>query len=147
MNFKTVGEILRLVVGWENDLDGLYALSEDYLNNGKSRIVAKALHKRHKNILEKIMSIKIGDYKNTEFIKNPPLSVWDEKLSVSAQASVEQYFSEMLGFEEKLLEYYKHVRDVCVYEKSRDVFDVLINLKKSQVKEIKGLMDSFDLAV
>jgi hypothetical protein len=39
------------------------------------------------------------------------------------------------------------LRGVLVYEKSKDLLDMLLKFKVGQIKEIKSLMDNYDLAL
>jgi len=147
MSFNTVDELLKMVMGWEKDIDQFYSMIEDFLENKKSRKLASLMHLRHQEILGKLNGINIAGYQNIEFVKNVPLSVWSEKMCISAKANMEEVFSQMLGYEEELLNYYKHIRDICVYHKSKDVFDVLVRLKENQVKDIRSLMNGCELAM
>ncbi|HBR15909.1 MAG TPA: hypothetical protein DD723_10310 [Candidatus Omnitrophica bacterium] len=147
---QSLDEILKLVIKWENDLDKYYSKLDKSLKDKRSKITVEALKERLDNNLKILNKIKISDYKKTEFIKNLPdykSEGFIAKMKIGKDSTPREVFDQILKFEEKLKEFYTHIRDVVVYTKSKDLFDMMVQFKMGQIKEIKGLMDNYDLAI
>ena len=108
------------------------------------------LKKRLTENLKILDKVNIEDYKNTEIIKNIPDIHSEEVIPVVVlfeNSSPEEIFTKVLEFEKKLEEFYRQLRRVLVYSKSKELLDMLIQFKEGQIKEIKSLMDSYDLVM
>lgn len=150
MTILGLDEVLKLIVGWEQKMDTFYGLMEKNLKNERSQKAAAVLRKEQRKTLDVLEAIDTSSYKNVEMVKNLPDYHSEEVLphyDISENSSPMDVFQTILNYEEKLEEYYVHLKSVLVYEKSKDLLDMLINFKMGQIKEIKALMDSFDLAV
>jgi hypothetical protein len=150
MTTYSLEEILRLIVKWEKRLDSFYDVMEEYLTNERSRKTTLVLQERQKKTVEALEKINIKDYARTEFIKNIPDSHSEDLIphfEIDADSSPKEVFETILGYEEKLEEYYARLKDVLVYIKSKELLDMLLRFKVGQIKEIKSLMDSYDLAL
>ena len=148
MAFLGLDEMLHLIVYWEEELKDFYNLAEQTLRDPRSKKAVKALQKRHEKNLQFFNAINLKEYKHTEFIKNLPDYHSESvipKHEISMNSTPQEIFEKIINYEEKLEEFYKHVRSVLVYAKSRELFDMLIEHKLNQIKEINGLMQSFDL--
>lgn len=150
MAIKSLEEVLRVIIGWEMKLKYLYNMLGNILKDERSKKVVQVLKDRLNRNLSVLEKIHPEDYRKVEFIKNLP----DEHsesvlppLEISSGATPEELLNALLSYEEKLGEFYSHVRDVVVFSKSKEVFDLLIQFKKGQIKEIKELLDSVDMAV
>lgn len=147
MSFNSVEDILKSIIKWERDFDSFYSLLEEYLKDEKARKAAEVLQMRHEKILKELESIDLEKYGHIEFVKYVPDYSEEDRFEIEADAAVEDLFYKILGHEEKRIEYYKRLRNIVVFERSRELFDMLIQLKTGQVKEIKALLDSYDLAL
>jgi len=146
----SLDEILELIVKWEKRLNSFYDMMEEYLTNERSRKTTLVLQERQKKTIAAVEKINISDYVDTEYIKSIP-DFYSEDLiphfEIDANSSPKEVFETILSYEEKLEEYYTHLKDVLVHTKSKELLDMLLQFKIGQIKEIKGLMDSDDLAV
>jgi hypothetical protein len=150
MGGYSLDEILKLIVKWEKGLDSFYDVMEEYLVDERSRKTTLILQERQKKAVDVLKGINIADYARTEFIKNvPDIHSGDliPHFGIDANSPPRKVFETILGYEEKLEEYYEHLRGVLVYEKSKDLLDMLLKFKVGQIKEIKSLMDNYDLAL
>jgi rubrerythrin len=145
-----VEEILKKIVEWEEWLEKFYVLMLKVSKNERSRKTVCVLQRNHEKNLNILRNIHPQDYHPSEFIKNAPDYHSADVIphyELQESSSPEEIFEKIIGYEEKLLDFYRHLRQLAVYQKTKDLFDMLINFKISQIKEIKGIMDSYDLAV
>lgn len=150
MAFYTLGQMIGLFTQWEEELYAFYDMMEEYLRDERSRETAYVLQRGQVKALEVLKNIDPKDYDHSEYIKNVPDYHSEDVIphfEMSADSSPREVFETVLGFEEKLEEFYTHMRDLAVFTKSKELFDMLIQFKMGQIKEIKAYMDSFDLAV
>ncbi|OGX37625.1 MAG: hypothetical protein A3C36_05080 [Omnitrophica WOR_2 bacterium RIFCSPHIGHO2_02_FULL_52_10] len=147
MSFNSVEDIVKAIITWEKDFDSFYSTLEEYLKDEKSRKAAEVLQLRHEKILKELESIDLEKYGHIEFVKYVPEYSGEDRFEIAADAAVEDLFYKILDHEEKRIEYYRRLRNIVVFEKSRELFDMLIQLKTGQAKEIKALLDSYNLAM
>ena len=147
MSFNSVEDIIKSIITWERDFDSFYSMLEEYLKDEKSRKAAEILQLRHEKILRELEDIDLEKYGHIEFLKYVPEYRGEERFEIAADADVEDLFYKILDHENNRIAYYKRLRGIAVFEKSRELFDMLIQLKTGQVKEIKALLDSYDLAL
>lgn len=140
--------ILELIIKWEQRLDSFYDMMEEYLTNEHSRKTTLILQERQKKTIEVLGGVTIKDYINTEFVKDVP-DCHNEDLvphfEIAANSSPKEVFKTILGYEEKLEEYYTHLKGILVHIKSKELIDTLLQFKIAQIKEINELMNSSDL--
>ena len=143
-------EMLKLMIRWEKRLDSFYGAMEEYLADERARKTAFALQERQKKALEILSAIHIEDYEDTEYIRSVP-DFHSEDLvphfEIDARSSPKDVFETILGYELKLEAYYRHLLDFVFYEKSKEIIGMMLQFKTGQIKEIKGLMEHYDLAV
>lgn len=150
MAFNSLDEVLKQIIQWEKRLDTFYDLMEEYLTHRESRQTAEVLKRQQEKALGMLDTIDIKQYEHIEFIKNIPDYRSEDIIphfEISADSSPAEVFETILSYEEKLEKYYTHIRDVLTYTESKDLFDMLIQHKLGQIKEIKALMDNYDLTV
>ena len=150
MAVYSLDEILRLIIEWEKKLLRYYTLMEKYLARERSKKTIEALKRQQIKTLVVLGKINIKDYKKTEYLKNVPDSHSVEvivPLEISKDSQPQEIFEKILNYEEKLEEYYQHIRGVLAYAKSKELFDMLIQFKLGQIKRIKSYMDSYDLVM
>lgn len=150
MTTYSLEEILKLIIKWEKRLDAFYDVMEEYLTNERSRKTTLVLQERQKKTVDALEGINVKDFARTEFIKNVPDFHGEDLIphfEIDANSSPKEVFETILGHEEKLEEYYTHLKDVLVCTKSKELLDMLLQFKIGQIKEIKSLMDSYDLAL
>jgi len=150
MAIQRLDQILEKIIGWENQLESCYEHMEKSLKNEQARKTVELLKERHLRNSEVFDSIHINDYKNSEFIKNAPEYTIKEdycQCEISDDTGAEDLLFKILRFEEEIEKYYTHLRDVLVYARSKELFDMLKQYKMGQIKAIKALMDSLDLVM
>jgi hypothetical protein len=150
MTIYSLDQILELIIKWEKRLDDFYDIMEDYLASTRSRKAVIFLQERQQKVVDALAKINIAGYKNTEYIQNIPDYHSEELIphfEIDANSSPSEIFQTVLGYEQKLELYYTHLRDVLVYAKSKELFDMLLRFKMGQIKEIKEMMDSYDLVL
>lgn len=150
MTMTRLSEISKLIVRWEEKLNNFYNMAYRHLKNERSRKVVELLKEEQEKMLKIIKEIYLEKYKNTELIKNPPNWHREEVIphvDLTENSSPEDIFDRILSYEEKLEEYYTHVRDILVYKKDRELLDMLIQFKLNQIKRIKSYMDDYEMAI
>lgn len=150
MAIYSVEEILKNIIKWEKQMDQFYAKIHDRLKNKSSQKVVEALKKRQRKTLDVLANINVAEYKNTEFMKNIPDYRSEQVIhhyEITENAQPKEIFDQVLMFEEDLENYYKILRNIVVFSKSQELLDMLIRFKMGQIKEIKALMDGYDLTV
>lgn len=150
MAFYNLEEILRLVIAWEEELYSFYDMMEEYLKDERSRQTADLLQKKQVKAIEMLRSINLKEYAHAEYVKNIPDYLSEDVMphfEIAADSSPREVMETILSYEEKLEVFYTHLRDVLTFAKSRDLFDMLIQFKMGQIKEIKACIDSCDLAI
>lgn len=150
MAFSNLGDILKLIIEWESRLSDYYKHLRKALKNERAKAIVELLAQQQEEALSILGKIDISEYKHAEFIKNTPdyhNEVVIPQLDVRADISPAEILERTLGFEEKLEEYYSHLRRLLVYKKSLDLLDMLSKFKLAQIKRIKSFMDSYDLVM
>ncbi len=150
MAIYSLEEILDLIKRWEKGLLYFYRLLYRGLKNPRSKKIVQMLRKQQGTTVHFLEHIDLNDYKHAEFIKNIPDFHKDDIIPhfvITPEAKPEDIFERILNFEEKLKDYYGHLKDVAVFQKSKELFEMLIQFKLGQIKEIKSYMDSFDLVI
>ena len=150
MAIYNLEEILNLIKRWEKGLFYFYRLLNRGFKNPRSKKIIQMLKKQQEVTVQFLESIDLNDYQHAEFIKNIPDFHKDDIIPhfvIAQEAKPEDIFEKILNFEEKFKDYYVHLKDIAVFQKSKELFEMLIQFKLGQIKEIKSYMDSFDLAV
>ena len=150
MTIYSLDEVLKMIIDWEKELSRFYDIAEDALEGERALKAVAVLKERLRNNIKELNEINVHDYENVEMIKNLPDYKTEgviPRFNIDPNESPEDIFTKILEYEEKVLEYYNHLKDVLNYEKSKDLLDMLLTYKLAQIKEIKGLLDGFDLAV
>ncbi len=146
MTTTNTKEIISAVIEWEKKLEDFYEMLEDYLKNEESRHMAEILHKQQNDVLDSLRTISF-EGKETEFIKNLPeefSEIAHPHYEISADATPMDVLDQILKYEEVLEKYYVHLKDIVVYDESKDLFDMLATFKLGQLKHIERLMEGYN---
>jgi hypothetical protein len=150
MTIIRFSEILKNIVQSEEKLSVFYLKAAERLRDHRSREVIELLQAEQDRVLETLSGMNLKAYKDAEFVKNPP-EVRDVEFIIDERAIVKdspgQILARILNFEEKLKEYYTHVRNVLAFDKDREIMDMLIQMKLNQIKRIKSYIDDFNLVI
>ena len=150
MTLTSVGDILKFILTWENSLGKYYGHLQRCLVNERSRTAIKILNDQQDQILAILSTLDIKEYTDREFVQNIPDYHKEEiiaSLQMSTNCPAAELFERILDCEEKLESFYTQVRSILVSKKSKELFDLLIQLKVLQIREIKELMGYYDMAV
>lgn len=148
MAIYSIDEILELITRWEEHMRDYYESIVTNLDDERSCKTAALLKRLQDKTLKIIEAIDINEYKKTEIIKNIPDIHSQENIptyTFKHDASPMDVFTTVLAYEEKLEEFYMHLRSIAVYEKTRDILDMLVQSKMGQIKQIKAFMDDADM--
>lgn len=150
MTIIRFSEILKNIVQSEEKLSVFYLKAADRLRDHRSREVVELLQAEQDKVLETLSGMNLKAYKDAEFVKNPP-EVSNVEFIIDVRAIVKdspgQILARILNFEDKLKEYYTHVRNVLAFDKDRELMDMLIQMKLNQIKRIKSYIDDFNLVL
>lgn len=150
MTIIRFSEILKSIVQSEEKLSVFYLKAAERLRDHRSREVVELLQAEQDKVLETLSGMNLKTYKDAEFVKNPP-EFSDVELIGDVSAIVKdspgQILALILNFEEKLKEYYTHVRNVLAFDKDRELMDMLIQMKLNQIKRIKSYIDDYNLVI
>jgi hypothetical protein len=150
MAFHTMEDVLKKILIWEEKLIDFYRSLKPRLKNERTRKIVDALKQRQEKTINIVKQIKPQDYKLTEFMKYLPSDMKGDvlpRLDQVENITPEELFSDILEYEEKMEEYFNRLKNIAVYPKSKDLVAMLIQFKLEQIKEIKALMDDYELAV
>lgn len=147
MAIYAMSEILKFVLDWEESiLRSYHSISKVFLSDAGVANLMHILQKDQNRLLESLRMLDIKNIQHVEFLKNvrnypidPPVRVVD----VTEGASVFEILTDVMDVHEDLLKEYRHLKDLAQYERSKDVIDILIDLKLSQIKKISSYMESF----
>ncbi len=150
MTIIRFSEILKNIVQSEEKLSVFYLKAIERLRDHRSREVVELLQAEQDKVLETLSGMNLKAYKDAEFVKNPP-EVSNVEFIIDVRAIVKdspgQILARILNFEDKLKEYYTHVRNVLAFDKDRELMDMLIQMKLNQIKRIKSYIDDFNLVL
>lgn len=150
MTIIRFSEILKSIVQSEEKLSVFYLKAAERFRDHRSREVVELLQAEQDKVLETLSGMNLKAYKDAEFVKNPP-EVSDVEFIIDVRAIVKdspgQILARILNFEDKLKEYYTHVRNVLAFDKDRELMDMLIQMKLNQIKRIKSYIDDFNLVL
>ncbi len=150
MTIIRFSEILKNIVLSEEKLGVFYLKAAERLRDHRSRDVVELLTAEQDKTLETLSGMNLKAYKDAEFIKNPPELKGEEFIGdvrAVVKDSPGQILARILSFEEKLKEYYTHVRNVLAFDKDRELMDMLIQMKINQIKRIKSYIDDYSLVM
>lgn len=150
MTIIRFSEILNTIVQSEEKLNVFYLKMAERLRDHRSRQIVELLQAEQDKTLETLSGMNLKAYKDAEFIKNPPDLKEDELIGDMrgiVKDSPDQILTRILNFEDKLKEYYTHVRNVLAFDKDRELMDMLIQMKLNQIKRIKSYIDDYSLVM
>jgi hypothetical protein len=70
--FKSLSEILKTTLSWENKLKDFYDVAEYALQNEKSKKTVRTLRERHVNKVEILRGVDPSSYGKTEWVRYAP---------------------------------------------------------------------------
>lgn len=150
MTIIRFNEILKSIVQSEEKLSMFYLKAVERLRDHRSREVVELLLAEQDKVMETLSGMNLKTYKDAEFIKSPPDLKGDELIGdvrLIVNDTPDQILARILSFEERLKEYYTHVRNVLVFGKDRELMDMLIQMKFNQIKRIKSYIDDYNLVI
>lgn len=149
MAFHSMEEVLKKIIGWEERLAAFYRNIYSRLKNERTRKVVESLKQRQEKALNIIRQIKPVDYHETEFMKYLPPDIMTDvlpDLDNVDQLTPEELFMDVIEYEENMENYFHRLKNIAAYPKSKELVEMLIRYKWEQIKEIKALMDGYELA-
>lgn len=100
--FKSLSEILKTMLGWENKLKDFYDVAEYALQNEKSKKAVQTLRERHENKLVILRGVDPSNHGKTEWVRYAP-SYKEEDLipigKIHRDAEPEEIFEHLLDYE------------------------------------------------
>lgn len=143
-------DIIQKIIATERTLGFFYAEAQDRLKGQRSRKLIGMLNEEQGKHVEALEGIDLKPYRDSEFIKNQPEPFKDDltgDVHAVLKETPERILVRILSFEEKLKEYYTHVRSVLAFEKDRELMDTLIQMKINQIKHIRGYIEDYNLVL
>jgi hypothetical protein len=140
--FKSLSEILKTMLGWENKLKDFYDVAEYALQNEKSKKAVQTLRERHENKLEILQRVDPASHGKTEWVRYAP-SYKEEELipigKIHRDAEPEEIFEHLLDYEEKLKNVYASIATSLITRSQKELFESLVLFKEEQIEEIRHL--------
>jgi hypothetical protein len=140
--FKSLSEILKTMLGWENKLKDFYDVAEYALQNEKSKKAVQTLRERHENKLEILQRVDPASHGKTEWVRYAP-SYKEEELipigKIHRDAEPEEIFEHLLDYEEKLKNVYASIANSLITRSQKELFESLVLFKEEQIEEIRHL--------
>jgi len=140
--FKSLSEILKTMLGWENKLKDFYDVAEYALQNEKSKKAVQTLRERHENKLEILQRVDPASHGKTEWVRYAP-SYKEEELipigKIHRDAEPEEIFEHLLDYEEKLKNVYASIATSLITRSQKELFESLVLFKEEQIQEIRHM--------
>ena len=140
--FKSLSEILKTMLGWENKLKDFYDVAEYALQNEKSKKTVQTLRERHVNKLEILRGVDPSSYGKTEWVRYAP-SYQEEDLipvgKIRRDAEPDEIFEHLLDYESKLKSIYSSIASNLISRTQKELFESLVRFKQEQIEEIRHL--------
>jgi hypothetical protein len=140
--FKSLSEILKTMLGWENKLKDFYDVAEYALQNEKSKKTVQTLRERHVNKLEILRGVDPSSHGKTEWVRYAP-SYQEEDLipvgKIRRDAEPDEIFEHLLDYESKLKSIYSSVANNLISRTQKELFESLVLFKEEQIEEIRHL--------
>jgi hypothetical protein len=140
--FKSLGEILNTMVGWENKLKDFYDVAEYALQNEKSKKTVQTLRERHVNKLDILRGVDPSTHGKSEWVRYAP-SYKEEDLipvgRIQRDAGPEEIFEHLLDYESKLKSIYASIANNLISRSQKELFESLVQFKEEQIEEIRHL--------
>lgn len=142
--FKSLSEILKTTVRWEDKLKDFYDVAEYALKNEKSKITVQMLRDKHVDKLEILKRVDPLRYGKTEWVRYAP-SYRDADLipvgKIRRDAEPGEIFEHLVDFENKLKNIYSSIADNLVSREQKELFESLVLFKEEQIEEIRHLRE------
>ncbi|UCF99996.1 MAG: hypothetical protein JSV89_10770 [Spirochaetaceae bacterium] len=142
--FKSLSEILKTTVRWEDKLKDFYDVAEYALKNEKSKITVQMLRDKHVDKLEILKRVDPLRYGKTEWVRYAP-SYRDADLipvgKIRRDAEPGEIFEHLVDFESKLKNIYSSIADNLVSREQKELFESLVLFKEEQIEEIRHLRE------
>jgi hypothetical protein len=140
--FKSLSEILKTMLGWENKLKDFYDVAEYALQNEKSKKAVQTLRERHENKLEILQRVDPASHGKTEWVRYAPSYKEDELIPIGKihrDAEPEEIFEHLLDYEEKLKNVYASIATSLITRSQKELFESLVLFKEEQIQEIRHM--------
>lgn len=150
MAIKEVSDVLDMIIGWEEQMEETYGELEISMESERSRKLVGFLKDRQAKALIMYKNIDVDQYVDIEYIKNIPACndiIETCVCKISKDDTPDQVFDKVMTYEENIEIFYDHLRKELVYDKSKELFDMLVKFKLGQIKGIKRFMDDYELAI
>lgn len=150
MTMASLEEMLRALISLERKLNLFYLKLKLAVTSDKSRAIVDAFQKRQERAVDLLREIGLREFRHSGFIQTPPERKDGEsipRLGLFGGSSSIEILEKILGYEEKLLQCYIHLKDITAYQNSRELIEMLVKFKLGQVKQIKRFMVSYELIV
>jgi len=140
--FKSLSEILKTMLGWENKLKDFYDVAEYALQNEKSKKAVQILRERHENKLEILRGVDPASHGKTEWVRYAPSYNEKDLIPVGKirrDAEPEEIFEHLLDYEDKLKNIYASIANNLISRSQKELFESLVLFKEEQIEEIRHL--------
>ncbi len=149
MAYNDLKDILAASLRWEQELKDLLDVTLVALRDEQCKKILAFL----KNDLEKNLAvlkrINPGTFAGAEWIKFPDDYKTEElvpKKSLTRDSTKEEIFKLILDYEEKLRDFYDHIRRTAASTGHQELFQSLSQFKIRQIIEIKKFIRDCDLS-
>lgn len=148
MSFLGIDELLVLIRKWEKQMKAYYDFLEWNIRDPRARRMMEEIKKLLNKHLEQLNSINDRDYQQIEYVKYLSDEIRENlipELVSSPQSNPQEVLEALIVSECKLEKFYMSMADKMIYARSKVLFEMLIAMKVSQIKELKKLLDSYEL--
>ena len=143
ISFKSLDDILRITLQWEQRLGDFYDVAEIAMQNEESKRVVALLRNKLTEKLRVLESIDLNKFGKTEWIRYAPDYKEDELFStgkIQRQSSPQEIFTHLANYEEKLKNVYARIAESLIAQTQKELFESLAQFKGEQIEEINRLM-------
>ncbi|MBN1294501.1 MAG: hypothetical protein JXB48_21870 [Candidatus Latescibacteria bacterium] len=145
--YHNMKQLLRIVIGWENQLTNFYNRAEKALESEKSKEIVALLKQNHVNNMQYVEEIRVENYGKDEWIQYTPdcnirnLIPTDK---IKCESKPIEIIKCILNYELKIEAFYSSVADLILSREMKELFESLAAYKGRQAIEIKRLIDSIE---
>lgn len=144
MAVYSLDQIIDMVTVWEKDLQKFYKKIKSRLAEEEAVQAITLLSSDQEKMIKFLNQVGKKHHEKLEYHKNlPEYKNIVHGIDLNAPVTAKNFFEKIFDYEEELLKIYQNLRDIVTFDQSKEVLDMVLQMKMGQIKKIKGCMDSF----
>ena len=141
-SYKSLQELLKKSVVWEQHLQDLYDVAGLGLKDERSRELVGKLRDQQKSNIEILSEIDVEKYGPGEWVRFS-IDYHEDKLiprkTIKRDSSPAEILDSITDYEQKLKNYYQAVLDSLRSREQKELFQSLVRFRDQRIKQIESL--------